>query len=83
MWRPIETAPRDGESVLLTDGGEIHEGMWDEVDFDPYDIRNPRGMPVMGWTYGVAEIDGSNFRPTHWLPLSVLPEPPGLSEETA
>jgi hypothetical protein len=67
-WQPIETAPRDGTSVLLFDG-EIHEGFWDEVDFNEFS-----GTPVMSWNYGnLSWIDDTNFWPTHWMPL---PSPP-------
>lgn len=69
QWQDISTAPRDGDSVLLTNGSEIHQGMWDEVDSDN------SGTDYYDWTYGVAEIDGSNFRPTHWQPLPTAPSP--------
>jgi len=67
-WQPIETAPRDGTGVLLFDN-EIHEGFWDELDYDEF-----RGAPITGWSYGALSwIDDTNFSPTHWMPL---PKPP-------
>lgn len=70
-WHPIETAPK-GVSILLWDG-EIHEGFWDELDYNEF-----YGTSVMGWNYGVAEIDSTNFHPTHWMPLP--PSPPGEAQ---
>lgn len=28
VWRPMDSAPRDGTRVLLTVGGETHDGQW-------------------------------------------------------
>ena len=66
-WQPIETAPKDGTPVLLWDG-EIHEAFWDEIDFSEF-----RNESIMGWNYGVADIDSSNFRPTFWAELPNFP----------
>jgi hypothetical protein len=65
-WQPIETAPKDREILLY--GGDIHEGFWDELDFNEFS-----GTPIMGWNFGTADIDPTNFEPTHWMPL---PRPP-------
>ena len=62
-WQTIETAPKDGTSILLF-GGEIHEGFWDELDFNEF-----YGIPIKGWNFGCANIDPTNFEPTHWMPL--------------
>lgn len=69
-WQPIETAPKD-ENILLFDG-DIHEGYWDEVDYDEF-----RDVRIMGWVYGSANIDPTNFSPTHWRPV---PPPPRVTE---
>lgn len=62
VWYPIETAPKDAD-LLLTDGTSIFSGIWDSVDYDEF-----RGEHVMGWVYGPADIDPTNFWPTHWRP---------------
>jgi hypothetical protein len=66
-WQPIETAPKDGTSVLLADNDEIQICQWSE--------RNVFG--VREWCYGHCEGEyNSRYTfdcPTHWMPL---PEPP-------
>lgn len=66
-WQPIETAPKDRE-ILLGDGGFCVQGVWDDVDYNEF-----TGSYLYDWTYGPAEIDPTNWRPTHWREL---PEPP-------
>lgn len=67
-WRPIETAPKDGTRVLLSeDEGRMVGAFWDIVDFD-----ERRRCHVFWWTYDVY-VDDSNFQPTYWMPS---PEPP-------
>lgn len=60
-WKTIESAPRDGEAVLLwvpgfntPDIGLWHEGIWVTPD-DYFDITCPYGQP------------------THWMPLPESP----------
>ena len=67
-WRPIESAPKDGELVLVAEGQYVVEardidGQWYELNNDPTDSW---GRP---WYEGEA---------THWMPL---PSPP--ASETA
>ena len=71
-WRAFkdEKAP-DHTDLLVTDGGFIVSATWEEVDYDEF-----RGRSIMGWHYGPAEIDGSNFSPTHWMLASEMPEVP-------
>ncbi len=70
-WQPIETAPKDGQHVLLAiteDGppglGYVSEGYYEE-DGD------------RGWysanTHWTDSYDGSLF-PSHWMPLPKPPE---------
>lgn len=74
-WQTIETAPKN-ENILLF-AGEIHEGWWDEVDYDEF-----RGERIMGWVYGTAEIDPTNFSPTHWMPVPPPPVQEAATEHT-
>lgn len=82
LWRPIETAPKDGTAILLF-GGE------NDANHTPSVPHPLSGGPVVGlWsTYGWYEgggewittfFDGgmatvAREEPTHWMPL---PEPP-------
>jgi hypothetical protein len=71
MWKPIETAPRDGQWVLLC-GGDI-KYRWDGDTIPQSVVGQFDGND--GWQfawydsgyYGVYET------PTHWMPL---PQPP-------
>lgn len=60
-WLPIETAPRDGRWLLITNGFNLEQCYWDTAMHREYPWRNHGGN---GWLV--------NW-PTHWMPL---PEPP-------
>lgn len=73
-WQPIETAPKDGSSVLLTafDEGEMFETwvmMWGHIKKNPL-FPSKTGM----WMTpdGMITWNGSHNEggPTHWKPLS-------------
>ncbi|NDB68765.1 MAG: hypothetical protein EB015_12325 [Methylocystaceae bacterium] len=34
-WQPIETAPKDGENVIVTDGDEVNVGWWEFYNPEP------------------------------------------------
>lgn len=74
-WRPIESAPRDGSMVLLTDGHYVDCGFYHDGS-ECYGHRGGAGF--------FAEEDrgnlltASNFHATHWMPL---PEPPKGGED--
>lgn len=69
VWRPIETAPKDGTRILLAGGGlqQINVGGWCER-VGAWDCE-AEGMFEDGPSWGGGEEDG----PTHWMPL---PAPP-------
>jgi hypothetical protein len=78
-WQPIETAPRDGKSVLLfypdQEPAERLVVGWFE-NFGPYEKE--MGAAGMWSEGGYVSKDGSIVggtgpHPTHWLPI---PEPP-------
>jgi hypothetical protein len=62
-WQPIETAPKDGTTVLL---------------FDPANEEIERGVDVGFFHGGVFEWlwsrDACNGNPTHWMPLPAPPQ---------
>jgi len=78
-WRPIETAPKDGTSILLAwainaNGQPIR---WDE-DLQTAQVH----VQVAAWWEGendwivycsMVRDPALHFKPTHWMPL---PEPP-------
>ena len=65
-WRPIETAPKDGTILLLTDGRDVVAGLWDAAD------------PKYRWCFldsppALNGMPDNRHGPTHWTPL---PDPP-------
>ena len=61
-WRPIETAPKNGTTILLSNGTWINFGRWHRHLYG-------RGSP--GW---VINDCGTVERITHWMPLPHPPE---------
>lgn len=59
QWQPIETAPRDGSSVLLLGRGGRHaDGFWEAKAY--------AGNGCWVWPYVKCE-------PLHWMPLPAPP----------
>lgn len=60
-WQPIETAPKDGSSILLFCEGNIFTGKRHKDEIPPY----------KDWWFcaGVGER-----APTHWMPLPTPPK---------
>ena len=71
-WQPIETAPRDGTEILMTNGVDVSSGQWfsayggtcDQTGTPNGDDRDAEWMDWSG---------GMQPDPTHWMPL---PPPP-------
>ena len=63
-WQDITSAPKHISILVKDDCGECHEGMFSTDEYDEF-----YGKYTWAWTYGSAEIDDSNFEPTHWIPL--------------
>ena len=64
MWRHIETAPKDGQAILVTDGWDCYCVEWDE-EFDWWTVDDNKLGPF--------RLRGS--APTHWMPLPAAPGP--------
>ena len=69
-WQPIETAPKDGEEVLMFARGTL--GL-EYFSVGQYAKADPAFGTVDGWFWTFA------IRPTHWMPL---PEPPSEARTT-
>jgi len=52
------------EALVTENGGEFHYAMWDTDEYDEM-----RGYHRACWNYGSAEIDPSNFHPTHYIDI--------------
>ena len=74
-WQPIETAPKDGSSILIYDPDDGHGAGEEPVIYVCYwkeGMSRRRGI-TGSWT----EADGemyTTFIPTHWMPLPKPPE---------
>ena len=62
MWRHIETAPKDGQAILVTDDMDCYCVEWDE-EFDWWTVDDNKLGPF--------RLRGS--APTHWMPLPAAP----------
>ena len=65
-WQPIETAPKDGQAILVTDGMNCYCVEWDE-EFDWWTVDDNKLGPF--------RLRGS--APTHWREL---PPPPSSAQ---
>ncbi len=78
-WQPIETAPKDGTDVMLSNGKSVSVGSWlhqepvirERRDLDGRYIDQDEFDGFEGW---VDWGGGMQPAPTHWMPL---PPPPG------
>ena len=72
-WQPIETAPKDGTSVIVYNGKYVTEACWlDQPDDDGHTGWCESGFCFGGILYDLHnEMDDD---PTHWMPLPKPPE---------
>lgn len=77
QWQPMETAPKDGRYVLLSDGRTLCDvGIW-------MPKREAQVSALSGFVERMAIPEGwfngprCRVKPTHWMPL---PAPPATPE---
>ena len=63
-WQQIETAPKDGQDILVTDGRGCYCVEWDE-EFNWWTVDDNKLGPF--------RLRGS--APTHWMPTPAAPGP--------
>lgn len=79
-WQAIDTAPKDGSTVLISDATHVNEAHY-ESDVGE---RLVSEYPTPYWEpydHSYWDIHAHNydwFDPTHWMPL---PAPPSVSSE--
>jgi hypothetical protein len=69
-WQPIETAPKDAESLLLAEEDYVTTGFW----HDGSECYGHRGGA--GWFSEddrCSLLTARNIHPTHWKPLPAAP----------
>lgn len=69
-WQPIATAPKDGTSVLLSDGEQVSYGGWISAA-DQGAEPGEEHLIAAGWW----SVDLSDNEPTFWMPLPQGPTP--------
>jgi len=81
-WKPIESAPKDGTRIMLSNGKDVAEGWWvhdeggitEHRDLDGRYIGQDESEGYIGWL----DFDGGMLpEPTHYRPL---PPPPAALE---
>ncbi len=79
-WRDIESAPRDGSTVLLWCTGVVYSGSWEELD--PMDDWDESG--IKGW-WNVPNPQGSGSMDMKWMPTrwQSLPAPAAQKDEAS
>ena len=76
-WRPIESAPRDGTAILTVVAGFIPDvRQW--VEFAGKAQFSPDPEQFMEEDHFSQYFEGTEYRPTHWMPL---PSPPATPTE--
>jgi hypothetical protein len=81
VWQPIETAPRDGQMILLwvraVRYGEDDDGRPFESDCSSVDFGQWRELPDCdGYVEAFASPHGDAEHITHWMPLPAAPGAP-------
>ena len=70
-WQPIETAPKDGTSILLLIEDVAIEGYW---EVPTYASGKPYWYVPSVSSHGCGCCPSDNEEPTHWMPLPAKPE---------
>jgi len=78
QWRPIESAPKDGAEIILSNGETVAQGHWFHTPPFIREIRDMDGHYIDqdesdGYDDWIDSSGGMQPDPTHWIPL---PQPP-------
>lgn len=75
-WQPIESAPKDGRTILVWDGLGVIAAAWCEWALPDEDTDDDGWVP--GWSSRSIEAGDVEFiEPTHWRPLPAPPTDSG------
>lgn len=91
-WQPIETAPRDGTSILVWQG-PAYDPLWAIVYWQEGQNLRPYGEQLTeaeiadaaesGWEVWHSSSLTKAKWPTHWMPLPTPPPAPTKAEAAA
>ena len=78
MWKPIETAPKDGTRFIGRSSYVVTTGMLGPLGKLRYLKRKTwfgktSHVPLYGWCHGRDVEDIDLWNPTHWMPLPAAP----------
>jgi hypothetical protein len=65
-WQPIDSAPKDGTNILLTDGTTVSQGGWLDAAAQGVDPEAAHTILEDWWSVDL-------ISPTHWMPLPASP----------
>ena len=68
-WKPIETAPSDGQRIQLVRGGRYDIGRFDDERY----IRKPKPYWASYLNHYLGVRWARDNYPTHWMPIPDLP----------
>ena len=72
-WQPIETAPKDGTSVLMFYPCGRHDHEWNDFEGRYEAVMAVMACDDRGIWHGYYEATGPDGYPTHWMPLPPAP----------
>ena len=72
-WQPIETAPKDGTSVLVFNGLDVSVGYW--FIWEHFFTGDRLSGFVKNWNNEFGCPDSFVGDATHWMPLPPPPSP--------
>lgn len=78
-WQPMETAPKDGSVILVTDGENYGLARWVESSYESWifiddDTQKREPVDSSEFIYSNFDEGGYLYGPTHWMPLPELPK---------
>ena len=72
MWQLIETAPKDGTSILIYDGDSCYVVFWGQSDNAHWDTGEYDDVWILDSSRS-KETHNFSGTPTHWMPLPEKP----------
>ena len=67
QWQTMESAPRDGQSIIVYDG-MVHIAFWSDAVW----VEKKKGE-TGGWCSFLSRSDTCSHFPTNWMPLPAAP----------